>query len=72
MNDDYIKEQKYKQMRQKMMDQKENLKNTLAEEFGVVGNKKLDTLFDLSWEYGHSYGNNEVRSYFMDLVVLIE
>ena len=45
----------------------------LEKEHGVtnVDRKKLDRLFALAWEYGHSSGFREVENYYIDLVDLV-
>ena len=48
------------------------LKSTLAEEYGVEDNPKLDDLFRLAWSHGHSGGDNEVEFYFSEFVTLIQ
>ena len=47
------------------------LKADLLLEYLVDQHPKADKLFDLAWELGHSYGDDEVRLHFADLVPLI-
>lgn len=47
-------------------------KAKLAEEHGLVGHPKLDTLYDLAWSHGHASGFDEVRSYFEDFAQLLK
>lgn len=47
-------------------------KNDLAEENGVADHPKLNKLWDLSWERGHSSGLTEVQMNFEELVELIK
>ena len=51
---------------------KDDLRDKLAEEYGVVGDPKLQDCFDLAWDYGHSCGLHEVAIHFDSLVVLIK
>lgn len=44
----------------------------LEEEFDIVDHPKARALWNLAWEYGHSYGGEEVRSYYVDMVDLIK
>lgn len=47
-------------------------KNDLAKKFDLVGHPKLDQLYDLAWEFGHSSGYSEVATYFADISVLLK
>jgi len=53
---------------QKRVDQKAQL----AEEHGVVDHPKLDKVYDLAWQHGHSAGFHEVEMYFEEFVELIQ
>lgn len=46
-------------------------KKQLAIAAGLVGHPKLDALYDLAWEHGHSAGWNEVETYFKDFARLL-
>lgn len=50
---------------------KKQFRESLEEEFGVIGHPKRHELWKLAWEYGHSGGFSEVLNYYQDLVVLI-
>jgi hypothetical protein len=43
----------------------------LAEDFGVTGHPKVDKLFSLAWEHGHSSGYSDVYNYYSSFVELI-
>lgn len=47
-------------------------KAKLAEEYGVVGHPKLNALYQLAWDHGHSSGFAEVEIYFGQFVELIK
>lgn len=49
----------------------EEIREALFEEFDVSG-MFAKRAFELAWEYGHSSGGPQVRSYFLDLVRLIK
>ena len=42
------------------------------EALGISDNPKKWDVFNLAWEYGHSYGYSEVWNYLMDLADLIK
>ena len=44
----------------------------LERQYGVVGHKRSEKLYDLAWEYGHSGGFEEVANYYIDLVELLK
>lgn len=46
-------------------------KNDLYETYGVKDNPKADKALKLAYDYGHSYGQSTIESYFSDLVELI-
>ena len=48
------------------------LKGRLAKENGVENNPKLDRLFGIAWDFGHSSGFDEVDLYFNRMVDLIK
>ena len=48
------------------------LKDFIIERWELTPSEKVDKMFYLAWEYGHSYGCNEVLSYVDDLVELIK
>jgi len=52
--------------------EREDFKNKLAKGYDVENNPKLEKCFNLAWEYGHSYGLNEVEYHFDNLVELIK
>ena len=47
-------------------------KAKMASECNLVGHPKLDQLYSLAWEYGHSYGYSEVAMYFRDFSRLLK
>lgn len=47
-------------------------KAQLAQEYGVEGHPKLDTLYNLAWDYGHAYGFREVEIHFSQMLPLIQ
>ena len=51
---------------------KSEFKGRLAKENGVENNPKLDKLFEIAWNFGHSSGYNEVGLYFSEMVNLIK
>ena len=46
-------------------------KADLEKQFQVQDNPKKDKLWDLAWEYGHSYDLTEFFHYYNDMVELI-
>ena len=48
------------------------LKDYVVERWNLTPSVKVDLMFYLAWEYGHSYGCNKVLSYVDDLVELIK
>lgn len=50
---------------------KDEQKQKLAQDNGLVGNPKLDLLYDKAWEIGHANGFSEVEFWFEDLAELI-
>ena len=51
---------------------KSEFKGRLTKENGVENNPKLDRLFEIAWDFGHSSGFNEVDIYFSEMVDLIK
>ena len=51
---------------------KSEFKARLAKENGVENNPKLDRLFGIAWDFGHSSGFDEVDLYFNRMVDLIK
>ena len=47
-------------------------KEKLAKEYGIENHPKLDRLFEIAWDFGHSSGFNEVDIYFSEMVDLIK
>ena len=47
-------------------------KEELAKEYGIKNHPKLDRLFEIAWNFGHSSGFNEVDLYFSEMVDLIK
>lgn len=47
-------------------------KLALEVEHGLVGHRKADLLFDLAWQFGHSYGLNDVAIYYGDIAELLK
>lgn len=45
---------------------------SLAKEHGVEGHPKLELLYSIAWDLGHSSGYAEVETYFAQLVPLIQ
>lgn len=46
-------------------------KMALAKEFGLEQHPKLDTLYSLAWNHGHSAGFAEVAHYFEEFSTLL-
>ena len=57
--------------REKARAEKQALKEELCHEHGVTFHPKAEQCFELAWEFGHAAGLGEVRSYFEQLVVLL-
>lgn len=52
--------------------QADQFRETLERDHDVpTGHPKSRKLFDLAWEYGHSYGLDEVANYYSDLWALV-
>lgn len=62
----------FQKIRDESRKAKIELKNTLEKENGLEGHPKAQVLFDLAWDYGHAYGDNEVRSYYEDMAELLK
>jgi hypothetical protein len=50
----------------------QEFKDDLEQEFGLVGHKKAQLLFDLAWEQGHANGNLSVLYHYELMSVLLE
>lgn len=50
---------------------REQHKNDLAVEYGLVGHPKLDKVYELAWEEGHSSGWSEIGYWFGALSNLV-
>jgi hypothetical protein len=62
-----------RERRDKERKDRHNLMANLANEYGFETlTPKVIKCFDIAWDYGHSAGNEEVKSYFDDLVELIK
>lgn len=49
-----------------------NHKAALAAELGLTDHPKLDALYQLAWEHGHSSGFDEVANYFREFAELLK
>jgi hypothetical protein len=47
-------------------------KEWLAQECGLAEHPKLDLLYSIAWEHGHSSGFDEVANYFRDFARLLQ
>lgn len=56
----------------KQFTEKEDLKITLAKKHKLEKHPKLDELFRLAWEFGHSYGESEVEIFFDEMSGLLK
>lgn len=52
--------------------EKDEQKARLAADEGIAGHPKLDALYSLAWQYGHSSGFSEVESYFREFAELLK
>ena len=52
--------------------EEEAFKKALAQEYGVVGNPKLDEVYSIAYQQGHADGFSGIENSFMDLVELIK
>lgn len=50
----------------------DEFKNDLFIELGIENNQKKDKLFEIAWNWGHSYGYYEVKNVAEELVELIK
>lgn len=51
---------------------KKNHKEYLASKYEILNNSKLDRLYEIAWDFGHSGGYGEIELYFSDMVDLIK
>lgn len=49
-----------------------DLRASLETEFSMTGHPKAEKLWKLAWDYGHAYGDNDIRGYYIDLVELVQ
>lgn len=47
-------------------------KAEIAKEAGIENHPKLEKVWGLAWDMGHSYGLNDVRIYFLNLAELVK
>ncbi len=59
------------EMRKQADERRKAFKAELERENGTQDNPKRDILFQKAWEFGHAYGENDVRIYYEDLIDLV-
>lgn len=50
----------------------DTIRARLEKEHGIEKHPKASDLWSLAWEYGHSYGYQEVESYYCEMAELLK
>lgn len=64
--------QKNWERRAEMMRAEVELREKLERENGLVGHPKAGKLWQLAWQWGHAYGDNDVKDYYDDMAELLK
>lgn len=72
MNNDLTEKRSFTERRAEESKQRDEHKARLELQYGITNHPKADLLYQLSWDFGHFAGFDEVTGYYSQFVELLK